>query len=396
MATPGARYFAAALAAELVLAGYAFATVGAQDTRCFDEADAVVQAGVGKAFPGAVLAVGHGGRLVHLEAFGRLSDEPGAPETRVDTLYDLASLTKVVVTTTVAMTLVDEGRLDLDARVHAFFPSFTGGAKDGVTIRQLLTHTGGLLWWAPLYKELWGEAAYVDRIASMDLDYEPGTKSAYSDLGIILLGDILERCGAAPLDELARRRVLEPLAMRDTMYRPPMELLPRIAPTENDPWRGRLLRGEVHDENAFALGGVAPHAGLFSTASDLSHLAQMLLDGGTYEGRRIVSRATVELFTERAGVPGTTRALGWDTPTDESGRRSSVPGQPGYSSAGSLFSARSFGHTGFTGTSIWMDPERGLYLILLTNRVNPTRERTGVAAVRARVADAVARALRRP
>ena len=184
--------------------------------------------------------------------------------------------------------------------------------------------------------------------------------------------------------------------MKDAQYRPPAALLPRIAPTENDPWRGRVVRGEVHDENAFALGGVAPHAGLFATAADLTHLAQMLLDGGSLDGRRIVSRSTVELFTERAGVPVSSRAIGWDTPTDESGQRSSTPGQPAYSSAGSLFSARSFGHTGFTGTSMWMDPERGLYVILLTNRVHPTRDNDAIRGVRAQVADAVVRALGPP
>ena len=230
----------------------------------------------------------------------------------------------------------------------------------------------------------------------MDLAYEPGTKSVYSDLGIILLGDILERVGETPFEKMARQRVLEPLEMKDAQYRPPAELLPRIAPTENDPWRGRVVRGEVHDENAFALGGVAPHAGLFATARDLAHLAQMLLDGGSYGGRRIVSRATVELFTERAGVPVSSRALGWDTPTDETGLRSSVPGQPGYSAAGSLFSARSFGHTGFTGTSMWMDPERALYAILLTNPVHPTRDNNAIRDVRAQVADAAVRALERP
>ena len=184
--------------------------------------------------------------------------------------------------------------------------------------------------------------------------------------------------------------------MKDSLYRPPAALLDRIAPTENDPWRGRVVRGEVHDENAFALGGVAPHAGLFGTAPDLAHLAQMLLDGGSFRGRRLVSRATVELFTGRAGVPGSSRALGWDTPTDETGRRSPTPGQPGFSSAGSLLSSRSFGHTGFTGTSMWMDPERGLYVILLTNRVHPTRENNQIREVRSEVADAVVRALERP
>jgi beta-N-acetylhexosaminidase len=361
------------------------------------EVDAVVEKAVGAhAFPGAVLAVGLDGRLAHLRAFGRLSYEPDAAPVAVDTIYDLASLTKVVATTTVAMTLVDDGRLDIDRRVGSFFPGFRGPEKDRVSVRQLLTHSGGLLWWAPLYKELKGKAAYIERICALDLDYEPGTKSVYSDLGLILFGDIVERTGGAPLDELARRLVTDPLGMQDTLFRPPVELRPRIAPTEHDPWRGRTLRGEVHDENAFALGGVAPHAGLFSTAPDLARFAQMLLDGGVFEGRRIVSRATLELFTERAGVPHSSRALGWDTPSDGSGVRSSVPGEPGYSSAGSLLSFRSFGHTGFTGTSMWMDPERRLYIILLTNRVNPTRENNAIRAVRAQVADAVVRALARP
>jgi CubicO group peptidase (beta-lactamase class C family) len=358
--------------------------------------DAVVRDGVAaRAFPGGVLAIGRGGALVHLRAFGALSYDEGAAPVAPDTIYDLASLTKVVVTTTLAMMLVDEGRLDLDARVKGFLPAFTGGAKDQVTLRQLLTHSGGLQWWAPLYKELHGKAAYLERIVAMELAYEPGTRSVYSDLGLILLGDVVERLGGAPLGELARGRVTGPLGMKDTLYLPPAELVPRIAPTEHDPWRGRVLRGEVHDENAFALGGIAPHAGLFGTAPDLARFAAMLLDEGRAGGRRHVSRATLELFTERAGVPRSSRALGWDTPCDETGERSSAPGAPGYTSAGSLLSTRSFGHTGFTGTSIWMDPERELYVILLTNRVHPTRENNKIRGVRSQIADAVVRALER-
>jgi CubicO group peptidase (beta-lactamase class C family) len=359
--------------------------------------DEIVAAAVSdRAFPGGVLAVGRDGTLVHLAAFGHLSYDPAAAVVATDTLYDLASLTKVVVTTTLSMILLDEGKLDLDARVHDYFPAFSGPAKERVTVRHLLTHSGGLQWWAPLYKEVKGKKAYLERIVAMDLAYEPGAKTVYSDLGIILLGDILERVSGIAFEDLARKRVLQPLAMKDAQYRPPAELLSRIAPTENDPWRGRVVRGEVHDENALALGGVAPHAGLFASASDLAHLAEMLLDGGSFGGRRIVSRAAVELFTARAGVPASSRALGWDTPTDESGHRSSTRGEPGFSSAGSLLSARSFGHTGFTGTSMWMDPERGLYVILLTNRVNPTRENNAIGQVRAQVADAVVRALERP
>jgi CubicO group peptidase (beta-lactamase class C family) len=396
------------LAAAAVVAGrYAVGTVSADRSESdvprgfhpggLAAVDAIVREAVSaRAFPGGVLAVGRDGSLAHLRAFGRLSYDPGAAEVDTGTIYDLASLTKVVVTTTLSMILVDEGKLDLDARVHAFFPAFSGPAKEQVTVRHLLTHSGGLLWWAPLYKEVQGQKAYIERIVALDLAYEPGTKTVYSDLGIVLLGAILERVGGGAFGDLARRRVLDPLEMKDSLYRPPAALLDRIAPTENDPWRGRVVRGEVHDENAVALGGVAPHAGLFGTAPDLAHLAQMLLDGGSFLGRRLVSRATVELFTGRTGIPGSSRALGWDTPTDGTGRRSSVGGEPGYSSAGSLFSGRSFGHTGFTGTSMWMDPERGLYVILLTNRVHPTRENNQIREVRSRVADGVVRALERP
>lgn len=403
------RLLQGGLAAAAVAAGrYALGTVSAADRSesaapggfrpgGLEAVDAIVEAAISaRAFPGGVLAVGLDGALVHLRAFGRLTYDPEAAAVATDTLYDLASLTKVVVTTTLSMILVDEGKLDLDARVHAYFPAFSGPAKEQVTVRHLLTHSGGLQWWAPLYKEVKGKKAYIERIVAMDLAYDPGARSVYSDLGIILLGDILERVSGTPFEELAEKRVLQALAMKDARYRPPAALLDRIAPTENDPWRGRVVRGEVHDENALALGGVAPHAGLFATAPDLAHLAQALLDGGVFGGRRIVSRATVELFTERAGIPVSSRALGWDTPTDESGQRSSTPGQPGYSSAGALFSARSFGHTGFTGTSMWMDPSRELYVILLTNRVHPTRENNKIRDTRAQVADAVVRALDRP
>ncbi|HEY7514230.1 MAG TPA: serine hydrolase, partial [Vicinamibacteria bacterium] len=360
-----------------------------------DEVDAVMETALrDRAFPGGVVAVGRNGALVYQRPFGRLSYEPGAAEVRDDTLYDLASLTKVVVTTTTAMILVDEGKLDLGKRVSDFLPGFRGSGKEKVTVAQLLSHSSGIDWWAPLYKELKTKAAYLERIQAMDLAYEPGTKSVYSDLGVMLLGEILERVAGESLEGFALKRILEPLGMKDTRYHPAPSLLPRIAPTEFDPWRGRVVIGQVHDENAFALGGVAPHAGLFGTAPDLARFAQMLLNGGVYDHHRIVSRATVERFTRRAGVPGSTRALGWDTASDGSGVRSSTPGTPGYSSAGSRLSPSSFGHTGFTGTSLWMDPEARLFVILLTNRVHPTRANTAVFQVRAAVADSVADALR--
>ena len=348
------------------------------------EVDRVVEAAVAaRAFPGAVLAVGKDGVLAHLQPFGRLSYDEGAAAVHADTMYDLASLTKVIVTTTMAMILVDEGKLDIGKPVSSFLPEFRGGSKDKVTVWHLLTHSSGVDWWAPLYKDLKGRDAYLKRVLAMDLVYEPGSKSVYSDLGVLLLGEILERVAGQDINSFARARLFGPLGMKDTTYLPGPELLPRIAPTENDPWRGHVLRGEVHDENAAALGGIAPHAGLFGTAPDLARFAQMLLNGGVFEHKRIVSRETLERFTKRQGVPDSSRALGWDTPSENS-------------SAGTLFGPRSFGHTGFTGTSMWMDPDRHLFVILLTNRVHPTRENNAIREVRRAVADAVVRGLAQP
>ena len=352
------------------------------------EVDRVIEEAIAAhVFPGAVVAVGKNGVLAYLKPFGRLAYDDDAPAVRPDTMYDLASLTKVTATTTMAMILVDEGRLDINKPVSAFLPEFHGGAKDKVTVWHLLTHSSGIDWWAPLYKEIKGKDAYLKRIMAMDLVYEPGAKSVYSDLGEILLGEILERVAGQDLDSFARTRIFGPLGMTDTTYLPDRELLPRIAPTENDAWRGRLVHGEVHDPNAYALGGVAAHAGVFSTAPDMARFAQMLLDGGVLEHHRIVSRETIERFTKRAGVPDSSRALGWDTPSETS-------------SAGSLFGPRSFGHTGFTGTSIWVDPDRQLFVVLLANRVHPQPgpENTPKAILGARraVADAVVRALAQP
>jgi CubicO group peptidase (beta-lactamase class C family) len=316
------------------------------------------------AFPGGVLAVGDREGLIHLHPFGRQSYDENAPPVTAATIYDLASLTKVIATTTMAMILVDEGRLDLEMPV-----------REGVTVRHLLTHSSGLPALAPFFKEIRGKEAYLERIQAMDLTYPPGSRSVYSDPGIILLGEILEQVAGQPLETFVRERVLGPLGMKDTMYRPSPELLPRIAPTEFDPWRGRLVHGEVHDENTFAMGGIAPHAGLFGTAGDLSRFAQMMLTGG------LVSRETIDLFTRKAGIPDSDRALGWDTKSAEG------------SSAGTLLSPSSFGHTGFTGTSMWIDPEQQIYLILLTNRVHPTRENSLIREARPAVADAVVRAL---
>jgi CubicO group peptidase (beta-lactamase class C family) len=201
---------------------------------------------------------------------------------------------------------------------------------------------------------------------------------------MILLGEILERVAGQPMDVFLEERVYGPLGMKDTGFLPAVELRDRIAPTEDDPWRGYVVRGEVHDENAHALGGVAPHAGVFSTAPDVARFLQMILNGGVFAHQRIVSRDIVEAWTKKAGIPDSDRAIGWDTKSAEK------------SSAGRFFSPDSFGHLGYTGTSMWVDPERELFVVLLTNRVHPTRENNLIRKVRPAVADAVVQALERP
>jgi uncharacterized protein YbbC (DUF1343 family) len=346
------------------------------------ELDAVVNGFIEQgAFPGAVVAVGHKGKLAHLKGYGHLTYADDAPEVTTETIYDLASVTKVVATTTAAMLLVDEGALDLDKKLQDFLSGFTGENKEKVTVRDLLTHSSGLTSGGALYKEAKGWDEFVRRIQAMDLEYEPGTKSVYSDYGMILMGEVVQRVAGEKLPDFVRRKVYEPLGMKDTGYLPGDDKLPRIAPTEDDPWRGYVVRGEVHDENTHAMGDVAPHAGLFSTAGDLARYAQMIVSGGVLEHKRIISRSVVEAFTMRSSIPDSERAIGWDTKSPER------------SSAGRFFSPRSFGHLGYTGTSMWIDPDRELFVILLTNRVHPTRENILIRQARPAVADAVVQAL---
>ena len=344
-----------------------------------------------KAFPGGVVVMAREGKLVMERAFGRLSYAKDAPPVTMDTIYDVASLTKVVVTTTLAMVLFEKEELRLEALVRDYLPEFVGVGKDVITVADLLAHSSGILWWKDYYKTLSSEGSaaevrrcYVEEISRLPLDYPPRSKSVYSDLGFILLGEIFDRVSGRSLDAVATEAIFEPLGMRHTRFNPPASLGPRIAPTEDDPWRGRIVTGEVHDENAFALGGVAPHAGLFSTARDLVVFAQMILNGGVYDGHRIVKRSTIELFTRRADLaPDSSRALGWDTP--------SRPPKP--SSVGRYFSSSSFGEYGFTGTSLWIDPEQELFVVLLTNRVHPSRDNTQIREVRPAFHDAVMEAL---
>jgi beta-N-acetylhexosaminidase len=366
----------------LVLRSPAPADTAALQARLQAALDPLMEEQISKrAFPGAALAVGHRGNLVFQKGYGKLDYSAKAPAVTNGTIYDLASLTKVVTATTLAMQLYELGQLKLEHPVSRYFPGFTGDGREKITIRHLLTHTSGLPAHLPLYKELKGKPAFLEEILQVPLESAPGTKAVYSDLGLILLGDIIEKLSARPLDELAAARIFQPLGMTQTFFNPKPKWKKIVAPTENDPWRGRLLRGEVHDENAFAMGGVSAHAGLFGNTSDLAVFCQMLLNGGIYNHRRIVRRGTLEKFAVRQNFPeGSSRALGWDTPSNGS-------------SAGSLLSPEAFGHTGFTGTSAWIDPTRQLFVILLTNRVHPTRENNAIREVRRLVADAAARAV---
>jgi len=340
-----------------------------------------------KAFPGATLAVGYRGKVA-LHAFGELSYDAKSPATSPETIYDLASLTKVIATTTLVAKLAENDfpvPLDLDARVERYLPGWRNGPqpewRQRVTVRHLLTHTSGL----PAFKEYWrtskSKQYTLSRIFAEPLEYEPGTKEVYSDLGIILMAEIVERLIGRRLNDLATTYIFAPLGMKDTMFLPPKKIWPRIAPTEFDAnLRKRLVRGEVHDENAFTMGGVSGHAGLFGTASDLSAFCQMLLNGGIYAHHRILERATIAQFTAPQRSSGGTRTLGWAVPTEGG-------------ASGHYFSAHSFGHTGFTGTSMWIDPERQLFVVLLTNRVHPTRENHKIMQVRTAFHDAVMQAL---
>jgi len=329
-------------------------------------------------FPGASVIVGRRGAAVFSKGYGRLGWTKDASRVDPDaTIYDLASLTKVIGTTTALMILYDEGRVSLDARVVEYLPAFTGGWKDSITIRQLLTHRSGL----PASRDLWKLATNPQeaRLGVVDatLQCRPGVCFEYSDVGMVLLGMVVENISGVGLDRFLRERVFEPLGMTSTFFRPGDSLRTRIAPTDVNPPRGYPLRGEVADENAYALGGIAGHAGLFSTASDISVFAQMMLNGGEYNGVRIVADSTIALFTRRTAG---TRALGWDTADGDGG-------------SGSYLSGSSYGHTGYTGTSLWIDPDREMFVVLLTNRVHAARARRPakvISDVRADVSDLAA------
>jgi len=362
--------------------------LGFDSTRLAAAADYLKAEAESGAFPGAVLAVGRHGRLALVSAVGRYGKDDPRP-VEAGTIYDLASLTKVVGLTTACMLLVDEGKLALDEPVQRYVPEFRGAGKERVTVRHLLTHSAGLPAWRPLYREADSRATAVWIVNTTPLATPPGQAYVYSDLGAIVLTEVVEHIAGEPLDALLERRVFRPLGMPATRYLPPERWRDRIAPTEQDTsYRHRMLRGEVHDENAGRLGGVSGHAGLFSNVLDLSRFAAMLLNGGSWDTLQLIHSETIADFTRRQGiVSGSSRALGWDTPPDP---------PDSTSSAGTKLSPRAFGHTGFTGTSLWMDPQQDLFIILLTNRVHPTRANTAILKVRPHVADLVVAALTHP
>lgn len=347
----------------------------------------------GGVFPGAVLHVRLRGQAAYHQAFGNAALIPAKEPARPETIYDLASLTKPLATATAVLCLVQDGRLNVNDSLQQHVEELKGSAVGDATVYHLLTHSAGLPAWLPLYERIAGrdrctpgvkggpaaEQMVLALIKQESLATPPGTRSLYSDLGFILLGILVERVSGSPLAAYCRQAVFEP------MHAPLFFLGPRsagspdttfVAPTEDDAWRGRLLRAEVHDENAYVLGGVAGHAGLFGTASAVSTVAGHWLDG--YAGRnRVLSPDLVRRFTARQeGIAGSSWALGWDTP--------SAP-----SSSGSRFSTVSFGHLGYTGTSIWVDPTQELEVVLLSNRVHPTRRNDAIKQFRPLIHDVI-------
>jgi beta-glucosidase-like glycosyl hydrolase/CubicO group peptidase (beta-lactamase class C family) len=340
------------------------------------------------AFPGGVLAVGVNDQLV-VRPFGKFTRDAKAAPVRADTIYDLASLTKPIVTTACVMILVQQKRLDLDAPLSRLLPEWSTAAQNDpnpawrarATPRMLLLHDSGLPAHRDFYRDAKGYDAILARVMTEPLVHEPGKQIEYSDLGFILLGEIVQRLTGESLAQFARKEIFSPLAMNNSLFNPPRSLRAGIPPTEDDlTYRKRLIQDEVHDQNAWAMGGIAGDAGLFSTAGDVAVFAQMILNGGIYAHHRVVSRATIAEFTAHQTIGNSARTLGWDVPLDPN-------------ATGRFFSARAFGHYGFTGTSLWIDPERHLFIILLTNRVNPSVDNIKIRRVRPELHDAVFEAL---
>jgi CubicO group peptidase (beta-lactamase class C family) len=354
----------------------------AQDHQ-FQRAFAILHSGIEQhAFPGASIGIVHRGKLIALKGLGRFTYSPASPVISAGTIFDLASVTKAFATTTACMILYERGLLKLEQPLFQILPDFVEISRDDarrqVTLRMLLSHSSGLPAYIRLFQTANSKEELLRQALQVPLAATPGTRAEYSDIGFILLGEALERITGEPLDQFCRREIFTRLNLEQTAFRPPEDWKNLIAPTEDDrTFRHRLIQGEVNDENAYVMGGVAAHAGCFSTAGDVSIFAHCLLQGGT----PLVHPQTVEIFTRRENFPpGTSRALGWDTPS-----------QP--SQSGKYFSSRSYGHLGYTGTSLWIDPDRQLAVTLLTNRTWPDRSSQFIKQIRPAFHDAVVEAL---
>jgi len=342
-----------------------------------------------RAFPGAAYGVLHRGAVVALGPVGRFTYDTDAPAVAEETVFDLASVSKVLATTAAAMVLVDRGVLDLETPVGDLLPGFVigmepGSGKERVTLRMLLAHTSGLPAYAPLFRTHTTPDALVRATLQLSLEAKPGMRTEYSDFGYILLGKAIEVLSGQPLDVFCAREIFGPLGLGTTRFRPPQESWPSIPPTEDDlTFRRRVIQGEVQDENCFVLGGVAGHAGLFANVGDVLGFAQCILaQGRTRDGRALFQASTVEHFTTRQSTPdGKFRALGWDVPTEGS-------------SSGRYFGPRTIGHLGYSGCSLWIDPDQELAVVLLTNRTWPDRSNDAIRRVRPLFHDAVVEALR--
>jgi len=357
-------------------------SLGHQDEQ-FQRAFAILRSGIDqRAFPGAAVAVTHQGKLIAHKGLGHFTYDPASPTVTAETVYDLASLTKVIATTTACMILYKRGVFKLDQPIVDLLPEFAGqqdaARRRQVTLRMLLAHSSGLPAYVKLFQIAHNKDELVKQALRVPLTADPGTRAEYSDIGFILLGETLQKLSGEALDLLCRREIFTKLNLSQTAFNPSADQRHLIPPTEDDrTFRHRLVQGEVNDENASVMGGVAGHAGCFASSLNVSVFAQCMLQGGT----PLIGSRTVEIFTRREEIPhGTSRALGWDTPS-----------QP--SQSGKYFSSRSYGHLGYTGTSLWIDPDLQLSVTLLTNRTWPDRGSQSIKQFRPAFHDAVIEAL---
>ena len=381
VALPKAAPYQSALFAMTIIAAVPAPPLTAQSTGRVDDA---VRAGIERGiYPGAVVIIGRRDSLLCARGYGHFTWDPRSPVPTPDsTIWDLASITKIVSTMSAAMRLVDEGKLDLEAPVSKYLPRFTGGLKGRVTVRMLLDHTSGLKSYVPIYQTARSRSKAVSLLYAQPLLRTPGDSAVYSDLNALLLALVVENVAGTSIDHFAIREIFRPLGMEQTMFKPPKNLRKRSAPSGL--WRGQPVAGEVNDQNAVVFGGVAGHAGLFSTAADLARYAQVWLRGGIGANGRWVRFQTMARFLSRGTNTGS-RLLGWDT-------RERVIGEP--SVFGDLTSDATYGHTGFTGTLLWIDPPRDLFLVFLTNRAFDPRIPDSIKelkTVRAAVSDAAIR-----